>query len=152
MINVSEFLRELVTVLPGTVHAHASVLLPHLSSRPYQIRHAVVASLAEVVAAGHEDKMAAAAAAAGGGEGGGGSAGADGVSAAAGSKDGGEDESQVWLNDTLAFARVCIEIATRYVLIVLSIGANRTTACAKSSPCWVSFVSERGGESLAPTL
>ncbi|CAM9483812.1 unnamed protein product [Scytosiphon promiscuus] len=66
VINVSEFLRELVTVLPGTVHAHASVLLPHLSSRPHQIRHAVVASLAEVVAAGHEDKMAAVAA---GGEG-----------------------------------------------------------------------------------
>eukprot|EP00903_Cladosiphon_okamuranus_P005553 g5529.t1 len=83
VINVSDFLRALVEVLPGTVHAHASVLLPHLSSRPYQIRQAVVVGLAEVVAAAHEDKTAAAEDA----EADGGGAAADG--------NGGEDESQV---------------------------------------------------------
>lgn len=85
VISVSEFLRALVEVLPGTVHAHASVLLPHLSSRPYQIRQAVVVGLAEVVAAAHEDKTAAAAK---DGE-------ADGGAAATADGDGGEDESQV---------------------------------------------------------
>lgn len=60
MVNVSELLRELVLVLPGTVHAHASVLLPHLSSRPYQIRNAVVFSLAEVVSAAHDERRRAA--------------------------------------------------------------------------------------------
>lgn len=78
MVNVSEFLRELVVVLPGTVNAHASVLLLHLSSRPHQIRLAVVVSLAEIVAAAHEDRTtseegeqgAAAAAATAGGSGG----------------------------------------------------------------------------------
>lgn len=59
-----------MAVLPGTVHAHASVLLPHLSSRPYQIRQAVVYSLAEIVAAAHEDRKAVEdEAGAGGGEG-----------------------------------------------------------------------------------
>lgn len=56
VINVSNFLRELVLVLPGTVHAHASILLPHLSSRPYQIRNAVVYALAEVITAAHQDR------------------------------------------------------------------------------------------------
>lgn len=77
VVNVSDFLRELVLVLPGTVHAHASILLPHLSSRPYQIRIAVVFALGEVVIAACEDRKAAAAAAAaasgGGSVGGGGS-------------------------------------------------------------------------------
>ncbi|CBN77248.1 conserved unknown protein [Ectocarpus siliculosus] len=88
VINVSEFLHKLVEVLPGTVHAHASVLLPHLSSRPYQIRQAVVLSLAEVVTAAHEDK----AASEGGADGG---AAAEGAAAAGGGGNGGEDESQV---------------------------------------------------------
>ncbi|CAN0550069.1 unnamed protein product, partial [Laminaria digitata] len=68
VVNVSEFLRELVVLLPGTIYAHESVLLPHLSSSPYQIRQAVVTSLTEVLLAAHEDQVEAAAAA--GGEGG----------------------------------------------------------------------------------
>lgn len=59
VVNVSDFLRELVQVLPGTVHAHASILLPHLSSRPYQIRNAVVYSLGEVITAAHGERKAA---------------------------------------------------------------------------------------------
>lgn len=55
--NVSNFLKELVVLLPGTVHAHASVLLPHLSSRPYQIRNAVVAVVAIIISAAHENKQ-----------------------------------------------------------------------------------------------
>ena len=86
VINVSEFLRALVEVLPGTVHAHVSVLLPHLSSRPYQIRQAVVVGLAEVVAAAHEDKTAASEDGENGAAKGG---------AASGGGNGGEDESQV---------------------------------------------------------
>lgn len=58
VVNVSDFLRELVQVLPGTVHAHASILLPHLSSRPYQIRNAVVYSLGEVITAAHGERKA----------------------------------------------------------------------------------------------
>lgn len=88
MINVSEFLHKLVEVLPGTVHAHASVLLPHLSSRPYQIRQAVVLCLAEVVTAAHEDE----AASEGGADVG---AAAEGAAVAGGGSNGGEDESQV---------------------------------------------------------
>ncbi len=84
VVNVSEFLRELVVVLPGTVNAHASVLLLHLSSRPHQIRLAVVVSLAEIVAAAHEDRTASEE----------GERGAAAAAAAAGGS-GGEDESQV---------------------------------------------------------
>ena len=68
MVRVSKFLRELVVLLPWTVYGHESVLLPHLSSSPYQIRQAVVTSLAEVLLAAHEDMVEAAAAR---GEGGG---------------------------------------------------------------------------------
>lgn len=89
VINVSEFLHKLVEVLPGTVHGHASVLLPHLSSRPYQIRQAVVLSLAEVVTAAHEDKAPSEDGAGGGG------AAVEGAAAAGGSSNGEEDESQV---------------------------------------------------------
>lgn len=93
VINVSEFLRALVEVLPGTVHAHASVLLRHLNSRPYQIRQAVVVGLAEVVAAAHEDKMASSKDGEVGGGGGGGGG------------NGGEDESQV--RDAVVVRCVC---------------------------------------------
>lgn len=57
MVYVSDFLRELVMLLPGTVHSHVSIILPHLSSRPYQIRTAVVFSVAEVLAAAHEKEL-----------------------------------------------------------------------------------------------
>lgn len=102
VINVSEFLRALVEVLPGTVHAHVSVLLPHLSSRPYQIRQAVVVGLAEVVAAAHEDKTAASEDGENGAAKGG---------AAAGGGNGGEDESQVqdavWSECVVGYCRWC---------------------------------------------
>lgn len=109
VVNVSEFLRELVLVLPGTVHAHASVLLPHLSSRPYQIRNAVVFSLAEVVSAAHEERRRAAE------EGGGGGA----VPSAG--NDGGEGDSQVPLVTRLRFrAFVCYgRLPTRWHAVAL---------------------------------
>ncbi|CAM9236529.1 unnamed protein product [Pylaiella littoralis] len=90
VVNVSDFLREMVMVLPGTVYAHASVLLPHLNSRPHQIRVAVVVVLGEVVAAAHEKKTAAA------GDGEQGGAAAEGAAAAVAGGGGGsrEDENQ----------------------------------------------------------
>lgn len=43
--------------MPGTMHAHASILMLHLSSRPHQIRSAVVAVLSMVIISAHEGKQ-----------------------------------------------------------------------------------------------
>lgn len=145
MVNVSEFLRELVVVLPGTVYAHASVLLPHLSSRPHQIRHAVVVALAEVVAAAHEDRTAAAAASSSSEDGEGGRA-ADGAAGAAAA---GEDESQVcdvkllylsyWLevlsflpaSSVLCFVCVCLVYPCIYARVL---SVSKSAACTYMHP------------------